>query len=157
VRLNTGSNEGGLSDELARSANHVNLVIARDREFWADLDSGNDALMVNGINVLAENETAMDGVGVSAGAQSRRLSSLFLSDQDKSGDSSYENIDDVTKVSFIAGMDFFIDAFVDGAIEIELTPRGDSGLTQTINVPRKPSDEVRIISVQFRDFVQMHD
>lgn len=157
VRLNTGEIDTGFAYDLTRSANHSNIMIARDRELWANLDSGNDVLMVNDINVLAENETAMDGVDDSAGAQSRRLSSLFLSDQDSSSDSSYENIDAVTKVSFIAGMDYFIDAATLDTVEIQLTPRGDSGLTQTINVPNHASDEVRIISVQFRDYVQSHD
>ncbi|GAA6134259.1 alpha/beta fold hydrolase [Oceaniserpentilla sp. 4NH20-0058] len=154
VRLNTGRVGEGFSEDLTGNANHSNLVIVRDREFWANVDGGNDVLMVNSENVFAQNELAMDGEGLSAGAQSRRLSSLFLSDQDESGDSSYENIDDVTSVSFIAGMDFFIDATTADTIEIQLTPRGDSGLTQTINVPNRASDEVRIISVQFRDYVQ---
>jgi len=157
MRLNTGNTDEGFSEELAKNSNHSNLVIARDREFWGNVDGGNDVLSVDGDDVLALNETAMDGVGLSAGAQSRRLSSLFLSDQNENLQSENTNIDEVTKVSFIAGMDYFINAATEDTIEIALTPRGDSGLTQTINVPNHPSDEVRIISVQFRDYAQSYD
>lgn len=157
VRLNTGVTGEGFSEDLTKNANHSNVVIARDREFWANVTGGNDVLMVNSVNVFEANETATADGELSAGAQSRRLSSLFLSDQDESGDSSNENIDEVTQSSFIAGMDFFVDASAASTVNVELTPRGGSALTQSINLPNHPSDEVRIISVQFRDYVQSRD
>jgi pimeloyl-ACP methyl ester carboxylesterase len=145
IRLNTARPGEGLSSQLTRSANHTILMIARDKEMWGDQGDGNDQLLVNGFQVLTE----------VAAAQSRRLSSIFLCDENESSESEMTTLEAVTQVSFIAGIDFYIAAApADQTVAIELTSRGSGGAAQTLNVPNWPSSEVRTVSVQFRDFVQ---
>jgi hypothetical protein len=61
---------------------------------------------------------------------------------------------------FISGIDYYIPAATQpdlsdlSSISIKLISRGSDGGTQTINVPNWPADQVRTVSVQFRDFVQ---
>jgi pimeloyl-ACP methyl ester carboxylesterase len=147
VRLNTARPGEGLSAKLTHSADHTVMTIARDREMWGDQGDGNDLLLVNGEQVLTEE----------AAAQSRRLSSLFLSDENGSKSSDFTTIASVNEESFISGIDFYIEAASppdQTTVSLELTPRGGNGAKQTINVPNWRSSEVRTVSVQFRDFVQ---
>jgi len=161
IRFNTSRPNEGLSSYLPRSANHTNLMIARDKEIWGDqVGDENDELLVDGTNVATPE----------AAAQNNRLSALFLFDcgPDEVGDEGYpdpnsDGISDLSapntyfhSITFMSGLDLYIPAATppDSTIEVELTPRGGGGSTQVINVPNWPSDEVRTVVVQFRDFVQ---
>lgn len=160
IRLNTSNPGEGLGSYMVRSADQSNLNIGRDMEMWGDQAANNDILTVDGINVLTP----------LAAAQSNRLSSLFLFDmgpeeQAPSGlpDPNYDGIDNLEtpntffqNLPFISALDLFIPASSppDRTISVVLTSRTGGGATQTINVPNWPSDEIRSISIQFRDFVQ---
>lgn len=147
VRLNTSAPGAGLGARLARSPDHSNLNIGRDKELWGDQGDGNDILTVNGTNVITP-ETA---------PLLKRLSSLFLHDKGTDKQSALATPDpDFHEVPFISGLDLYLPASSppSDVIAIELTPRGGEGATQLINVPNWPSSEVRSISVQFRDYLQ---
>ncbi len=160
VRLNTSEPGSGVGNYLIRSANHTNLMIGRDKEMWGDQGANNDILMVDVTSVLTP----------VAAAQAHRLSALFLFDMGPNElanglpDPNYDGVSsDLStpnkffhSLPFISGLDLYIPAAnpPDRTISIVLTPRGGEGATQTINVPNWPSDIIRSISVQFRDFVQ---
>lgn len=154
IRLNTGRTGEGIVSHLNRDGAHTLLMIARDKEMWGDVVDSNDLLYINDDDVSV--------LTPGAAAQERRLSSLFLCDQDGEQDSDYTTIEDdnVTMTSFIAGIDYYIPAATQpdlsdlSTISIKLFPRGSEGISQIINVPNWPSDRVRTVSVQFRDFVQ---
>lgn len=154
VRLLTARTGEGITSHLNREGAHTLLMIARDKEMWGDRVEGNDLIFIN------DDETSV--LTPEAAAQSRRLSSLFLCDQDGEEDSDYTTINDenVTMTSFIAGIDYYIPAAEQAdlsdlsTISIELISRGSDGVSQVINVPNWPADRVRTVSVQFRDFVQ---
>ncbi|WP_339648296.1 alpha/beta fold hydrolase [Halopseudomonas pelagia] len=148
IRLNTSLPGAGLGALLTRSANHSNIAISRDKEFWGYLQEGNDVLEVKGSNVITEQVAPL----------LKRLSSLFLHDRGADGVSNLDTPDPVlNRFPFISGLDMFLPAAggPNGVISLELTPRGEQGsdTTQVVNVPNWPSDQIRSISVHFKDYV----
>jgi len=147
VRLNTSLPGAGVGAYLHRSANHTNIMVARDRELWGDQGDENDSLTVNGTQVVT-NVTA---------PLLKRTSSIFLHDRNSDGVSTLPGPDSFfNALPFISGLDLFIKASpgADKPINIELKPRGGKGAIQRITIPNWPSDEIRSNSVQFRDYVQ---
>lgn len=148
LRLNTSLPGSGVGALLARSANHSNIGISRDKEFWGYLEEGSDVLEVKGTNVITEQTAPL----------LKRLSSLFLHDRGTDGTSNLDSPDPVlNRIPFISGLDLFLSAAggPNAAISLELTARGDKARdsTQRVNVPNWPSDQVRTISVHFKDYV----
>lgn len=153
IRLNVGRTGEGISSLLNRDGAHTNLLIGRDQEFWGDqADGANDQIYINDdeVNIITP-EVA---------TQEIMLNTLFLSDQDgdKVGDATI--IEAVTQDVFISGLDYYIPAATQSdlsdlsTISVKLISRCGDGQAQIINVPNWPSDQVRTVSVQFRDFVQ---
>ncbi|MBQ0777684.1 alpha/beta fold hydrolase [Halopseudomonas laoshanensis] len=148
VRLNTSLPGSGVGALLTRSANHSNIGISRDKEFWGYLEEGSDSLEVKGTNVITEQTAPL----------LKRLSSLFLHDRGADGVSNLGAPDPVlNRIPFISGLDMYLPAAggPNGVISLELTPRGEEGshTTQIVNVPNWPSDQIRTISVHFKDYV----
>lgn len=148
VRLNTSLPGGGVGALLARSANHANIGISRDKEFWGYLEEGSDVLEVKGVNVITEQTAPL----------LKRLSSLFLHDRGADGVSNLGTPDPVlNRIPFISGLDMFLPAAggPNGVISLELKSRGEApgADPQTVNVPNWPSDQIRTISVHFKDYV----
>lgn len=151
VRLNTSLPGAGVGAYLHRSANHTNIMIARDRELWGDQGEENDSLTVS----YGEKETQI--VTSATAPLLKRTSSIFLHDRNSDGLSTLPGPDPFfNALPFISGLDLFIPASANASqpIVIELTPRGGTGKTQTITIPNWPSDEVRSSSVQFKDYIQ---
>ncbi|MBN1655701.1 MAG: hypothetical protein JXA30_18190 [Deltaproteobacteria bacterium] len=152
IRLNVGRPGEGVSSHLNRDGAHTNLMVARDKEMWSDQDNGNDQVFINDneVNILTPE----------AAAKNRMLSSLFLSDQDGEEDSDYTIINDVTQMVFISGVDYYIPSATQSdlsdlsTISIKLISRDGDGMSQIMNVPNWPANQVRTVSAQFRDFVQ---
>ena len=148
MRLNTSLPGGGVGALLTRSANHSNIGISRDKEFWGYLEEGSDVLEVNGTNVITLQTAPL----------LKRLSSLFLHDRGADGVSNFSRPDPVLNtIPFISGLDMYLPATggPNGVISLELTPRGENGSDskQVVNVPNWPSNQIRTISVHFKDYV----
>lgn len=144
VRLNTSLPGTGVGQYLHRSAAHTNIIIGRDKELWGDQGDDNDRLTVNGTDVVTELTAPL----------LKRLSSLFLHDRDSDQRSNLATPDPFfNRLPFMSGLDLFLPASPHAGeiIAIRLQPRG-GGDEQVINVPNWPSDKVRSISVQFRDY-----
>lgn len=144
VRLNTSLPGTGVGQYLHRSAAHTNIIIGRDKELWGDQGNDNDRLTVNGVDVVTE----------LTGPLLKRLSSLFLHDRNSDQHSNLAEPDPLFhRLPFMSGLDLFLPASPGAgeSIAIRLQPRG-GGEEQVINVPNWPSDKVRSISVQFRDY-----
>ncbi len=147
VRLNTSLPGAGVGAYLHRSANHTNLMIARDRELWGDQGELNDSLTVNDTQIVTSATAPL----------LKRTSSIFLHDRNSDGNSTLPGPDPFfSALPFISGLDLFIPASpgANQPINIQLKPRGGNGAVQVINVPNWPSDEIRSNSVQFRDYIQ---
>lgn len=147
VRLNTSLPGAGVGAYLHRSANHTNLMIARDRELWGDQGELNDSLTVNDTQIVSSATAPL----------LKRTSSIFLHDRNSDGNSTLPGPDPFfSALPFISGLDLFIPASpgANQPINIQLKPRGSNGAVQVINVPNWPSDEIRSNSVQFRDYIQ---
>ena len=52
VRLLTSKPDGGVNLLIERSPNHSAFTIVRYKEFWGDQGAANDALYLNGTNVI---------------------------------------------------------------------------------------------------------
>jgi triacylglycerol esterase/lipase EstA (alpha/beta hydrolase family) len=152
IRLNTSLPDSGVGQYLHRSSGHTNIMVTRDKEFWGDQAESNDVLLVRdtgdagAVNVVTK-ETAY---------LLNRTNTLFLHDRNSDGESSLPGPDpffSLPQLPFMSGLDLFIPASSrpDQTIRLELTPRG-GGRTQVINVANWPSDEVRSVSVLFRDY-----
>lgn len=144
VRLNTSLPGTGVGQYLHRSAAHTNIIIARDKELWGDQGDNNDRLTVNEVEVVTELTAPL----------LQRLSSLFLHDRDLDQRSNLSVADPFFhRLPFMSGLDLFLAASPQASqsIEIRLSPRG-GGADQVINVPNWPSDKVRSLSVQFKDY-----
>lgn len=144
VRLNTSRPDEGVGRLFARSANHTNLMIGRDMEFWGDQGDNNDSLTINNREVISDFLAPL----------SHRLSVLFIHDRDSDRQSNLTRPDPVfSALPFMSGMDMYLPASATGSgtIEVRLKSR-HGGADQVLNVPDWPSDKVRSVSIQFRDY-----
>ncbi len=144
VRLNTSLPGSGVGSYLHRSPNHINLMIGRDKELWGNQGDSNDILTVEGVNIVTEKTAPL----------LKRLSTIFLHDRNSDQVSNLAVPDPFFHaLPFMSGLDFYIPASTppDRTISVKLVPRG-GGDVQVINVPNWPSNEIRSVSVQFRDY-----
>ena len=144
VRLNTSRPGEGVGRLLHRSAGHTNLMIGRDMELWGDQGENNDSLRVNGTELISELTAPL----------LKRLSVLFLHDRDSDGVSNLRELDpDFALLPFMSGLDLYQPASPGGSgtIEVRLQSRR-GGADQVVNVPNWPSNQIRSVSIQFRDY-----
>lgn len=144
VRLNTSRPQQGVGRLFARSANHTNLMIGRDMEFWGDQGDSNDSLTINNMEVISDFLAPL----------SHRLSVLFIHDRGSDQQSDLTRPDPVfSTLPFMSGMDMYLPASATGSGTIELRLKSRrGGADQVINVPNWSSDKVRSVSIQFRDY-----
>ena len=151
VRLNTSLPGSGVGALLSRSANHSNIGISRDMEFWGYTGEESDVLTVNGTNVITTQTAPL----------LKRLSSLFLHDRGSDKVSDLVNPDPIlNRIPFISGLDMYLSAEggPNGTLSLELTSRrghdqaSRGEAKQIVNVPNWPSNQVRTISVHFKDY-----
>lgn len=144
VRLNTSRPGEGVGRLLHRADTHTNLMIGRDMELWGDQGDSNDSLTINGTEVISQMTAPL----------LKRLSVLFLHDRNSDQVSDLTRVDPILgQLPFMSGLDLYRPASADGSgtIEIRLESRR-GGDAQVINVPNWPSNKVRSVSVQFRDY-----
>jgi hypothetical protein len=146
LRLNLSREGEGLEAFIDTSPDHSVIVNLRNREWWGNqgTPAENDALRVNGVNVVNATNTP----------RSRRIIAGFLFD---------DNSDQVTNLSsvpapfgllpFLTAADLYVpaDPQADGTVSLAMTPRG-SAHVYTTNVPNWPSSTDGI-SVQWPDYV----
>jgi pimeloyl-ACP methyl ester carboxylesterase len=143
VRLLTSDPGVGLDALWEKSANHTNLAIVRNKEWWGDQGSSNDILEVNGINVI----------NAATAPQSKRAVGVFVYDAGVDGVTNTDvPIPVFFGLPFLTAIDVNLAAATppDGTISIAATPRGGQGV-ETINVPNWASS-TDSVSVQFHDF-----
>ena len=144
IRLNTSEPGKGVGALLSRSPHHSNLSISRDMELWGDQGENNDQLTVNGSSVVTAQTAPL----------LQRLSNIFLHDRNADQTSNLATADPVLHaIPFMSGLDLYLPAGGEpnGIISISLNSRRGDGETRTVNVPNWPSDQIRSISVHFRD------
>ena len=146
IRLLTQQPGTGLDALREKSENTSALIFIRYKELWGDQGALNDALTINGQNVLTP----------AIAPRAKRLNALFAFDH---------NLDGVTDISapipvfaglpFISGADVYLPASTppDGTIHVAITPRGGGGQVENVNVPNWASS-TNFTSIQLRDFVQ---
>jgi pimeloyl-ACP methyl ester carboxylesterase len=155
MRLNTSPPEGGVGAYLTQSDDHVNLVLTRDKEFWANVPGNSDVLEVNGTTLVGE---AACPIGMSKVG-------IFVYDADPTAvpggpPGTPDGISNITAptwlhfIAFLTGIDFVVPAAIppDATVTVELTPRG-GGPSQVVNCPNFASSE-HAISIRFNDFSQ---
>jgi pimeloyl-ACP methyl ester carboxylesterase len=143
VRLLTSDPDAGLDALWEKSANHTNLAIVRNKEWWGDQGASNDVLEVNGINVI----------NAATSPQSKRAVGVFVYDAGVDGVSNTDvPIPVFFGLPFLTAIDVYLAATTPptGTITIAATPRGGQGV-ETINVPNWTSS-TDSVSVQFHDF-----
>ncbi|TML91850.1 MAG: alpha/beta hydrolase [Actinobacteria bacterium] len=146
IRLLTQEPGTGLDALREKSATTSALIFIRYKELWGDQGAQNDALTINGQNVLTP----------AIAPRAKRLNALFAFDH---------KLDGVTDLSapipvfaalpFISGADVSLPASdpPDRTIQIAATPRGGGGTVENLNVPNWASS-TNFTSIQLRDFVQ---
>lgn len=146
VRLQTSPVGDGVGANMDTSPQQTNLVVSRDKEFLGDLNSGNDILAINGINVVNAFNSPL----------SNRTTAMYFYDAGSDGVTELlEPIPYFHALPFITGSDLFIpaDEQAQGRVRLTMIARGSNGLMQVINLPNWPSHTDRV-SVLFNDFVQ---
>jgi len=142
VRLLAGVPGQGLGALIETSDQHAALTISRNKEWWGDQGDGNDALWVNGVDILnAANSPRV-----------KRVIGIFAFDR---------NVDQTTDLTapipaffsqpFITGMDVFIPAAPRNLGITFVVARSRTGGLDVVNVPAWPSSDHRI-SIQINDF-----
>lgn len=146
VRLSTSRPNEGVGRFLARGPGHTNLMIGRDMELWGDQGDNNDSLTINGTEVISE----------MTGPLLDRLSVIFLHDSGADGVSNLDQLDPIfAALPFMTGLDLHVPASATGSGTVELRLKSRrGGEDQVVNVPNWPSDVVRSVSVQFKDYTQ---
>lgn len=145
VRLLTSPPGGGVAALLDRSDNHSNLVIMRNKEFLGDRENGDDALTINGSNIVNEKTCPATNMTIA----------FFVYDLDADGESRPEEpIAMFHAMSFFTGLDIFTPAAdpPDSTISLEVKSRGGNQ-SQVINAPNWISS-TNSMTFQFNDFVQ---
>ncbi|MFA5677347.1 MAG: alpha/beta fold hydrolase [Pseudomonas sp.] len=146
VRLNTSRPNEGVGRFFHRSPAHTNLMIGRDMELWGDQGDNNDSLTISGTEVISEMNAPL----------LHRLSVLFLHDRNSDQTSNLTQVDPAFgALPFMSGLDMYLPASAGGSgtIEVRLQSRR-GGDDQVIRVPNWPSNQVRSVSLQFKDYSQ---
>lgn len=146
IRLHSAPRGTGVSAYMATSENHTNVVVQRHKEFWGDQGAENDAILVNGVNV----------VNAATCPINHRVNAMFLFDR---------NVDGLSDVSsmlfpfpylhFLSGVDLYIPGVnpPDDTVQLMVVPRGDVSRTQMINISNWASSEHTVTTV-FNDYAQ---
>ncbi len=138
----------GLGQFTTPSDHTTNLIILRNKELWGDQGAENDALAINGTNVVSAATCPI----------AKRVNAVFTFDKNLDG------ISDVTTplfpftiLPFLLGLDLWIPGVTppNATVPVVLTPRG-GGDTQKINVPNWASLTDRI-TLQFHDYSQANN
>ncbi len=156
VRLLSSSSEGATRVNTNAGDDHAALVVMRMREWYAtgrgeDIGASRDSLLVQ--TRTADGSTT-DEVDVLAEFVGNGGIGLHLHDDaDNAGVTTLAPLPYFSEQPFQSGVDVFLPASpdADGTITLTNIPRGDSGRTQTINVPNWPSSG-HSISVLFADY-----
>jgi hypothetical protein len=146
IRLNTENEGEGVNSLIVDSGRSSAIIIVRNKELWGDQGSQNDALRINGVNVVNAATCPVD----------KRVIAMFAYDDNLDGMSDVSQpIPFFATMSFFQGVDLTIPAATppDGTIHVVLTPRDAGGKTQEVNVPNWASLG-HSISVMFNDYLQ---
>jgi pimeloyl-ACP methyl ester carboxylesterase len=145
VRLLTQVPGTGLDALWSKSADHVNLIVIRYKEFWGDQGSENDVLTIDGTNIVN-----------AATAPVRHLvNAMFAFNEGNTG------VSDVTTpiptffaIPFLSAVNLYVPAASPpaGTVSVSLKSR-TGGPTRTVNFPNF-SSTADSVSVQFNDFDQ---
>lgn len=161
IRLLTLPSDGDfniIGDLIRSSPDHTNLVILRDKEFWAD-QADNDLLTINDQTITTPELTPREGGSALGGSIG-----IFVFDSDtddgetpeshQAGQSNLTVPEPViSQLPFILGVDMFLATEpAGGTISVSLAGRNTTGETRVVNVPNLPSDEYRV-GIRFNDFV----
>jgi hypothetical protein len=138
VRLLTGPPNAGLDALIDKSADHVSLVVTRNKEFWGDQGAPQDVLTIDGTNI----------VNAATAPLSHRTNAIFVFDVKSDRQSNVDAaIPAFFAIPFLSGVDLFIPAATPptGLVTVTLTSRG-GGPARTIHFPNFPSttDEVTV-------------
>jgi hypothetical protein len=153
MRLNTSPPGGGVGAYLATGDGSTNLVLTRDKEFWANVPGNSDVLEVGGTTLVGE---AACPIGTSKVG-------IFIYDAPASIPpipGTPDGISNITvptwlhSIAFLTGIDFVVPAAIppDSSVTVELMPRG-GGPSQVVNCPNFASSE-HAVSIRFNDFSQ---
>ena len=143
VRLLTSEPNGGVNLLIERSPNHSAFTIVRYKEFWGDQGAENDALYLNGTNVI----------NAATAPITKRAIGMFAFD---AGSDAVSNVSTplplIFSVPFLSGVDLFVPATATatGTSSVALRSRG-AGPLRVVNVPDFPSS-TDSISVNLNDY-----
>jgi pimeloyl-ACP methyl ester carboxylesterase len=143
VRLLTSEPNMGLDALTTKADGHSVVIVTRNKELWGDQGARNDALRINGTNVI----------NAATSPQSKRTIGLFAFDAGPDGRSDLSApLPAFFSLPFITGVDLAIPAArpPTGRVSVRLRSRG-RGPVRTINFPNFPSSTDRV-SVQFNDY-----
>lgn len=148
IRLLSSPRGTGISAYLDTSDNHTNLIVQRNKEFWGDQGDEDDALLINGVNVLNPATCPFD----------KRVIAMFLFDRSADGISHLLWMDPVFTypgTSFMSGADLYMPAAIppDDTIQVMVIPRGEASNAQIINIPNWASSD-HTVSTPFNDYTQ---
>jgi hypothetical protein len=142
VRLNVAA---GLAPFIESNEAHTALTVVRFKEFWGDRGAQNDALRINGTDVINPTTAPSGQVGTAS-------VSFFLFDV---GSDQVNNLTTVpfpfSVLPFLTAADLFIPSQPPGTVTVETVPRGDVAKTRRVNVRNIPSTVGRPV-VQLNDF-----
>jgi pimeloyl-ACP methyl ester carboxylesterase len=145
IRLQTEPPGTGLGLYTSASDHTTNLIILRNKELWGDQGAENDALAINGVNIVSATTCPI----------TKRVNAVFTFDKNLDGISDVNTpLFPFTALSFLLGLDLYIPGVTppNATVPVVLTPRG-GGDTQTINVPNWGSLTDRM-TLQFHDYSQ---
>jgi pimeloyl-ACP methyl ester carboxylesterase len=155
VRLLTGEPGVGVGALVETGERHSSLVITRNKEWWGDQGANNDALEVNGQNIINAADAPI----------SKRAIGVFAFDKGPDGVSHLDApIADIFATAFLTAVDLYIPAADQPAVRlpwcrdenrtvtVKAVPRGGGGRAQVVNVPNWKSSAHRI-SVIFNEYV----
>ncbi|TDV35323.1 alpha/beta hydrolase [Actinophytocola oryzae] len=160
VRLNTGRPGEGLEAYTKQDPRHVNLIVTRTREIWAD-QPDSDRLTVDGRDVLTPAVAPRSSPG-GVNGNTGEVNALFLTDVGARTATGYADPDQHTdlakgqlfpfdNLTFLSGADVFVPAQPNarGTVTLAMTPRG-GGRRTVVTVPDWPSSTNRV-TVAFPD------
>lgn len=148
IRLLSSPRGTGISAYLDTGDNHTNLIIQRNKEFWGDQGAEDDAILINGVNILNPDTCPF----------SKRVIAMFLFDRSADGISHLLWMDPFFTfpgTAFMSGVDLYIPAAMppDDSIQVMVIPRGDISNPQIINIPNWASSD-HTVSTPFNDYTQ---